>query len=179
MAQFRALSEGVLVNGQTVLSVVKGMGAFAQTGSNILERHGIKAPSPMGWYPQQAWLDAFQEIATHTGRATLRAIGRRIPETAVWPFEQGDLPEALASIDVAYHANHRGGEIGHYKFTQTADRSGEVACNNPFPCDFDLGIVERVAAKFAPTGVTPVIRHADPQHCRFLGGRTCTYLVDW
>jgi hypothetical protein len=179
MEAFKALAPGVETSGAAVLSVVAELDDLRNVGLRILARHGIVDPVPEGWYAQQAWLDAFLEIATHTGRATLRAIGRRIPETAIWPFKQGDLPEALASIDVAYHANHRGGEIGHYKYTQTGDRSGEVACNNPFPCDFDLGIVERVAAKFAPPGVTPVIRHADPQHCRFLGGRTCVYLVDW
>src|ERR1022692_5031734 len=85
MAQFRAFSNGVQVNGQTVLSVVKGMGALAQTGSDILARHGIKAPEPMAWYPQQAWLDAFEEISKSIGRRTLSQIGQSIPANAKFP----------------------------------------------------------------------------------------------
>ena len=179
METFKALAPGVEASGAAVLAVVAELNDLRSVGLRILARHGIEDPVPEGWYPQQAWLDTFREIATHTGRAPLRAIGRRIPETAIWPFGKGDLHAALESIDVAYHANHRGGEIGHYKYTATGERSGEVVCTDPYPCDFDLGIVERTSAKFAPPGVTPVIRHADPQRCRFHGGPSCTYLVDW
>jgi hypothetical protein len=43
-----------MVDGQTVLAVVDGIGAFAKTGSGILARHGIEAPVPMRWYSRQA-----------------------------------------------------------------------------------------------------------------------------
>jgi hypothetical protein len=179
VAQFKALAPGVQVTGAAVLAVVAELDDLRRIGLRILAGHGIEAPEHDKWYPQQAWLDAFQELAEKTGRATLKAIGRRIPDTALWPREGYSIPAALASIDVAYHMNHRGGEIGHYGFTRTGDRSAMMVCDNPYPCDFDLGIVERTAGKFSPPGTTPSVRHDDSRPCRREGAESCTYLVDW
>ena len=41
MAEFQAYDPRVLVNGQTVLSVVAGMGAFKETAVRLLKRHAI------------------------------------------------------------------------------------------------------------------------------------------
>src|SRR5579862_7186589 len=106
MAQFRAFSSGVMVNGQTVLAVVKGMGAFALTANEILARHGIKSPDPNSWYPQQAWLDAFEEIAKSIGPRTLTQIGASIPNSAKFPPGIDTVDKALGSLDTAYHMNH-------------------------------------------------------------------------
>jgi len=101
---------------------MKGMGAFGPTATQILERHGIKSPEAQGWYSQQAWLDAFREIAQSIGPRTLNRIGTSIPNSAKFPPGLDTMDKALASIDVAYHMNHRGGEIGHYKFQKTGER---------------------------------------------------------
>ena len=74
MAQFQAFAQGVTVNGQTVLSIVDGMGTFRESALKILAGHGIKDPTAMGWYPQQAWLDAFREIFQSIGVSTLYRI---------------------------------------------------------------------------------------------------------
>jgi hypothetical protein len=179
MAQFRAFSGGVLVNGQTVLSVVKGMGSFAQTGSDILARHGIQAPDPMAWYPQQAWLDAFQEISKSIGPRTLNQIGLSIPKSAKFPPGIASVEQGLGSLDAAYHMNHRGGEIGHYTFTKTGERKGAMECRNPYPCDFDLGIIQAVVNRFAPAGAKPKIVHDASKPCRNKQGDSCTFLISW
>ena len=82
MAQFQAFSPQVAVNGPTVLSVMSGMGAFQETAARILQRHGIPKPELTGWYPQQAWLNAFKEIAETIGARTLYQIGLSIPKSA-------------------------------------------------------------------------------------------------
>ena len=179
MAQFRAFSPGVLVNGQTVLSVVKGMGAFAKTGSDILAKHGIATPDPAGWYPQQAWLDAFDEISKRIGARTLAQIGQSIPQSAKFPPGIDSVEKGLALLDTAYHMNHRGGEIGHYKFTKTGDRTGVMECGNPYPCDFDLGLVQSMAKRFAPPGVIVKVTHDATRPCRAKAGDSCTYLISW
>ncbi|HVP38954.1 MAG TPA: hypothetical protein VMS93_07190 [Candidatus Saccharimonadales bacterium] len=179
MAQFQAFAPGVQVDGAAVLAVVQELEDLGGIGQRILARHGIVSPQPGSWYSQQAWLDAFREIAEKTGPATLRGIGRRIPETAVWPPEVSSIEAALGSIDLAYHLNHRGGEIGHYRFELAGPRSARLVCENPYPCAFDLGIVERTAAKFAPAGVNPVVKHDDTRECRQHGAEGCTYLVTW
>jgi hypothetical protein len=179
MAQFCAFSSGVQVNGQTVLSVVKGMGALTQTGSEILAKHGIKAPEPMVWYPQQAWLDAFEEISRCIGRRTLSQIGQSIPDNAKFPPGIDNVEKALSSLDAAYHMNHRGGEIGHYAFTKTEERKGVLECRNPYPCDFDYGIVQAMVKRFLPAGSTPRVLHDDSKPCRSKQGDSCTFLISW
>lgn len=179
MAQFRAFSGNVQVNGQTVLSVVKGMGPFAGRGSEILARHGIKAPEATGWYPQQAWLDAFQEISKSIGPSTLKVIGQSIPNSARFPPGIDTVEKALESLDVAYHLNHRGGEIGHYAFRKTAARVGVVECHNPYPCDFDSGIIQAVVKRFAPAGAVLKVTHDASKPCHSNQGDSCTFLISW
>ena len=179
MAQFRAFANNVQVNGQTVLSVVKGMGKFSQTASDILTRHGIPSPDPMRWYPQQAWLDAFAEISKSIGPRTLNQIGQSIPNNAKFPPGIGSVEQALGSLDAAYHLNHRGGEIGHYNFVKTGERQGVMECRNPYPCDFDAGIIQAVVKRFVPNGALPRIMHDTSKPCRSKQGDSCTFLISW
>lgn len=179
MSQFEAFAPGVEVNGETVLAVVDGMGAYTKTAYRILEDNGIVDPKPGRWYPQQSWLDAFREIAEKVGPNTVHRIGVKIPNNAIFPPSIDSLVKALASIDVAYHLNHRGGEIGRYRFRLEARRSATIHCENPYPCDFDRGIIEAVASKFRPPGTIVTTEHEPTPRCRKEGGRTCVYRVRW
>lgn len=179
MAQFRAFSPNVEVNGETVLSIVDGMGAFKPRAMKILEENGIKEPRAGQWYRQQSWLDAFKAIAESLGGTTLFAIGKKIPENAQFPPQINQVEAALAAIDVAYHMNHRGGEIGAYKFEKTGANTGKMVCPNPYPCEFDRGIVEAMAKKFAPKAFAVKVEHDDSCPCRKKGADSCTYKVTW
>ena len=119
MAQFKAIVPGVEVCGAAVLSVVEGMDLSQTMALRILKAHGIENPKKDSWHSQQAWLDAFREISEKVGPATLRRIGTKIPETALWPPTVRTIEDAMASIDVAYHMNHRGGPIGNYKIARS------------------------------------------------------------
>jgi hypothetical protein len=146
----------------------------------LLADHGMTDPQPGRWYAQQAWLDVFKAIALKIGDRSLTAIGRKIPENAQWPPTVDTLEKALASIDVAYHMNHRGGEIGSYRFEMTGARSGRMVCNNPYPCAFDRGLVTAVGARFKPADVAAVlVRHDDTQPCRAKSADACTYRIQW
>ena len=179
MAQFQAFSPQVAVNGQTVLSVISGMGAFKDTAVQILQRNGIPNPQPNAWYPQQAWLNAFREIAKTIGSSTLRQIGLSIPRNAKFPPGINSVEKALESIDGAYHMNHRGGEIGHYVFAKTGPTSATMTCKNPYPCDFDRGLIEAVANQFKPAGSIVKVQHDSAKPCRAKDGDSCTYLINW
>ena len=180
MTQFRAFASDVEVNGDTVLSVVQGFGTFQERAHQILSQHNIVNPKPGQWYGQQDWLDAFRDISELLGGAALLGIGRKIPENAKWPPEIDSLEKALASIDVAYHMNHRGGEIGYYRYEKTGAKSGKMICRNPYPCDFDRGIIDAVCRKFKPRGTAIVgVLHDDSQPCRKQGDDSCTYLISW
>ena len=179
MAQFQASSQQVMVNGQTVLSVISGMGAFKETASQILQRNGIPNPEPAAWYPQQAWLDAFREIAKTIGCRTLYQIGKNIPRSAKFPPGINTVEKALESIDAAYHMNHRGDEIGHYSFAKTGPSQVIMTCRNPYPCEFDHGIIEEMASQFKPAGSIVRVQHDSAKPCRSKQGESCTYVVSW
>ncbi len=194
MAQFKAFSSGVEVNGQTVLSVVAGMAmmpSFKSAALKILAANGIEDPKGNQWYPQQAWLNAFKEISEKVGAMTLSSIGKKIPESAQWPPSVNSIETALASIDVAYHMNHRiNGKvmfdpatgrmtegIGHYALEKTGEKKVKMVCRNPYPSEFDRGIVEAVAKKFAPAGAFVTVAVTDDG--RKAGGDSSTYSVEW
>lgn len=193
MAQFIAIDPQAEVNGQTVLSVVSGM-LMESFARGILKDNGIDDPQPDKWYPQQAWLNSFKAIADKVGDATLNMIGKQIPHKAAWPPEVNNLEMALASVDVAYHMNHRiKGEvlfdpragsvkegIGHYNYQSLGERKGMMTCDNPYPCDFDMGIIEGVYEKFKPGDSSSVaIIHDDSGECRKRGSSVCRYLISW
>jgi len=60
MKLFKASSSSVEVNGETVYSIIDGMGAFKSKALKFLSDNGIEDPKPGKWYKQQAWLDAFK-----------------------------------------------------------------------------------------------------------------------
>jgi len=178
MAQFKAYSPNVEVNGETVLSVVKGMGAFRGTALKILSENQIENPQPGKWYPQVFWLNAFKVISEKVGARTLRSIGLKIPETAKFPPQIDSIETALSVLNVAYNMNHRGGNIGKYEFRKTEEKAGNILCQNPYPCDFDEGIIHGTARKFQKDLEFVKVTHADG-NCRKNGADSCTYKVSW
>ena len=81
---------------------------------------------------------------------------------------------------MAYHMNHRGGEIGNYNFEKTGERSAKIVSQNPFPCAFDRGIFEAMARRFKPEdAATVTVKHDDAAACRTKDGESCTYTVEW
>jgi hypothetical protein len=181
MALFKAYDPKVEVNGETVLSVVNGVGVFTSAAKKVLKDCGIDDPKPGQWYPQQAWLNSFKSIAEKTGKATLKGIGRSIPENAQWPPEVNSIESGLRSIDMAYHMNHRNGNIGNYKFTKTSPNSAVMVCDNPYPDYFDMGIIESVCQKFSKPGESAKVRVKidETKPSRDKGEQSTTYIIEW
>lgn len=193
MAQYVALSDKVEVLGQTVLSIANGLGSMKEAGVKILADNGLINIQPDGWYSQQKWLNAFKQIAEKIGSGTLFLIGKSIPDNAVFPPEIDSIVKALSAIDVAYHMNHRidgkvmfdpatgkkAEGIGHYSFMQESERKGIMKCNNPYPSDFDRGIIEQMAKRFAPSSSLVFVELDETSGSRKKGGETCTYRVRW
>lgn len=180
MKIFQASSPNVEVNGETVNSIIDGMGAFKSTAVKIMAENGIENPQPGMWYKQQAWLNSFKKISEQVGTSTLNAIGQKIPENANFPPEIDDIFKALSAIDIAYHMNHRNGEIGNYKFQKVDEKSAKIICNNPYPDEFDKGIITAMARRFKPTTSTNVkINIDETQPIRTKGGDSTTFLVSW
>jgi hypothetical protein len=173
--KMKGFMAGVQVNGQTIHSFLKASSSHRDTIVRILAENQIADPKPGLWYSQQAWLNAFRAIAEEIGPDALYAIGRKIPDSADWPDDIDTLEKALASIDIAYHMNHKGGAIGHYFFEKKAEGAGIMVCNEPYPCDFDRGIIEAVASKFSTKFQ---LTHQD-ETCRKTGAACCAYQLSW
>lgn len=176
---FKAISARVQVNGETVNSIVDGMGTFKVKALKILEENNIKDPKPGQWYTQQDWLNAFRVISETLGPNTLFGIGQKIPQNAKFPPQIDSIEKALASIDVAYHMNHRGGEIGTYAYRGVSEREARLVCTNPYPCDFDRGIIDSMAKRFKPKASVVTIVSHETGPCRKAGADSCIYKVTW
>jgi hypothetical protein len=180
MAQFKSFAPNVEVNGMAILLVIESVGAFKQSALRILAEHGISDIKSEEWYPQQAYLDAYKTIAEKIGPKTLFLIGGKVPEKVLWPPDVTTVEDGLKSIDVAYHMNQRGGEVGYYKVEIINERAAKMICKNPYPCDFDQGLIKSVVEKFKPKGSPSAkLQHLDLEHCRKKGFDECTYIVSW
>jgi hypothetical protein len=183
MAPYEAFDQTVEINGRTVQTIVEeGMGRFSdayrEQALSALAAEGISDPEPGAWYPQQAWLNAFERIAADLQPHVLDRLGEQVPEIATWPSGYESIPTGLQSIDEAYQRNHRGGEIGHYAFERTDDRAGEITCRTPYPCPFDRGLVRGVAKQYAAVDDFVFIEETGAV-CRRDGDDRCTYTVYW
>jgi hypothetical protein len=164
-----------------------------------LTKHGLAKNVPgrqpeldrSAWFPLEDWLAAYEGIANEIGVNSLFGIGKSIPENATFPPQVTDIHSALGSIDVAYHMNHRKNGvvmfnpetgamlegIGHYKYQPVANENRIVCvCENPYPCDFDRGLVSAMAVRFEPLARAA---HDNEAPCRKNGADSCTYVVWW
>lgn len=191
MAQFVSFNPEVEVTGAAVLAVVDGMGEFRNMAERILVQHGIRNPQPDAWYSQQAWLNAFKTISEKIGPRTLFAIGKKMLEAVAWPDWINSLETGMTSIDLNYHMCHRlngalmlneqTGEmtpgIGHYAYKGlTSESSAVMVCTNPYPSEFDRGIIIAMGRRFKP-GLN--VRLDTTQPTRTQGADSCTYIIEW
>lgn len=193
MVQFVAKNDKVEVNKQTVMSVVNAMENGKEKRLSILNRNGID-PEKGEWFKQQDWLNAFKEIARSLGDMNLFLIGKAIIDNAKFP-PINNLKEALESIDVAYHMNHRldaklmfdpiskkmTDGIGNYTLRSFNSEKKEaiMVCNNPYPSKFDEGIITQVVRRFKPTGSRENVKLDVENESRLKGGESCTYIITW
>ncbi|MFC2136979.1 hypothetical protein ACFLTE_02280 [Bacteroidota bacterium] len=178
MVLFKAYDENVEINGQTVLAIVNAFpDHFKKEARNILAENGIVDPVPGQWYSQQKWLDTFKFIAEKFGDNTLFSIGKQIPKNAIFPEESmTSFKEALESINIAYHMNHRNGEIGYYKLLEFDEINSIITfeCKNPYPSEFDKGILTRISRDYSYGNVVSIDR---TKPIREKGGESTTYII--
>jgi len=176
MVEFVSFDPNVEVSGQSMLCVVAGMGKSARP---LLEKYGLDKLEPDKWYELQPILDFYKEIS-HSSNSllNLHSTGLKVPDTAVFPPDIDSISKALVSLDEAYHMNHRGGEIGHYRTLVLSTHQMDIVAETPFPCDLDYGIILGLARRFKPVHAIPVVWHGQGA-CRKKGAESCTYHVRW
>jgi hypothetical protein len=195
--QFKAFERGVEVSGDCIGAILDGFRQYPTVAMKYLSKYGlIKKDAKSSdvdrtaWYSLDGWLAAYQGIADEVGVNSLYNIGKQIPKNAVFPPHVTDVHTAIQSINVAYHMNHRkdgvvmfdpqSGSmlqgIGNYGYEQKGERTIVCVCENPYPCDFDRGLVTAMATRFENFARTT---HDEKAPCRKKGADTCTYVVTW
>jgi hypothetical protein len=196
--QFKAFEPGIDVHGSSLDAIVDAFKLFPSIALKRLLSHGIGNTNSKGeividtqaWYPQASWLAAFEGFATTVGTRALFQIGQNVPKHAIFPPAVDNIYRGIASIDVAYHMNHRkagkpmfdpaSGQkakgIGQYGMIESGDRRITSVCENPYPCDFDRGILSAIATRFERSSR---VSHDDRAPCRKTGSDSCTYHIAW
>jgi hypothetical protein len=192
MVMFKVFEQGMNVNGQTINSIAEAFSSVKFIVDSYFRQTGLPKNSEIKdteWYSQQAYLDAFKLIAERVGTTTMFTIGKKIPENAQFPPDINNIEKALASIDIAYHMNHKNASgqvlfnngtmlegIGHYDYTKLPGNKAEIKCENPYHCDFDKGIITTMATRFNQNAK---IKHDDSKGCRKTGSSSCHFIVEW
>lgn len=194
MSAYTFENTGIEVKGDAVLGFVHSMKMGTEIRSEILRKHGIEARTQQ-WYNMQHRLNAYEEIAREFGDMNLFLIGKSIANSAA-STTGASLWEALESINVSFHLNHRkNGEvmynaktgemlegIGHYRLTEysTETRTAVMVCNTPYPSKFDEGLITQIVRNFKPEdSIFQEVKLDATQPSRINGAHSCTYLIQW
>jgi hypothetical protein len=174
------LPNQVEVAGNSVQALINAMEFLKLKARQVLSAHGIESLEPDKWYPISSVIDSFNDILKEVGPHTTRSIGRCVPKSAAFPPTINSFETALLSLDQAYRMNHRGtGDIGSYRYLPGAANSASMMCDNPYPCEFDQGIIEALYDRFPPKGSIRLRIEHGPGGCRAKGAHSCTYHLKW
>jgi hypothetical protein len=197
--QFKPFEAGIEAYGASIDAIVEAFKLFPSVALRRLAAVGIGTMTGKNdivierdaWYPQDKFLAAFESIATEVGPRGLFQFGQHVPKYAPFPPTITDIHSALGSVDVAYHMNHRkNGKvmfnpatgqmlegIGHYGYKAVPrERRIVSVCENPYPCDFDRGLISGLATRFEKFSR---VTHDDSAPCRKNGANSCTYVITW
>jgi len=196
--QFKPFEPGIEVFGASIDAIVDAFKLFPSVALKRLVSAGIgtlKGKDVVvnrdAWYPQANWLSVFESIASEVGARALMQIGQQVPKHAPFPPTINDVHSAMASMDAAYHMNHRkGGKvmfdpatgtmldgIGHYGYTPVPKERRIISVvENPYPCEFDKGIITALATRFEKGSR---VTHDDAAPCRKNGANSCKYIIVW
>lgn len=194
----RSVLRDIEVRADAVTLFIAAFDVFPSLGQKYLVQHGVAEAlrdgklRPVGdFLPLRQWLDTFDAILADIGPTALFKIGQRIIDNPHVAGDARDLDGALKAIDVAFHMSHRKNGvvmfdrsssrmiegIGHYAVRGgRAEKVFQIACDTPYPCPLEHGIISGIAGQFEPRAI---VTHAGSRPCRMNGGAECTYLVTW
>ena len=190
--------EGIEFSGGMAEAIIEAFKLFPSVAYRKLLDHGIGTMKGkdvvidrQAWYPIGSWLAAFDAFAESVGPRALQQIGQNVPKHAALPPGINDINGSIASVNVGYHMNHRKkgkvmfdpatgqftAGIGNYGYAPVRGEKKIVSvCENPYPCEFDRGILTGFTQRFERLGR---VVHDDRAPCRKTGGTSCTYIITW
>lgn len=196
--EYQSYEPGIEISGTGLKVVLASFNNFTLLASQIMLAEGIGAEDEdgivtvdaEGWYPLDNYLRVLKRMSQEVGEQVVYQGGVATPKHAKFPPNIKDVHDALATVDVAYHMNHRKNGIpmfdpaagtmvegiGHYHYKRVDARKIVMTCSNPYPCIFDRGIVTAMAERFEPSAS---VVHEKGKPCRKQGADSCTLTVSW
>lgn len=170
------------VIGGSVQIIIQAMGNVREMGLKILKENGIDTNiAPDGWVNLDKWINSLKVIEKSFGPNTLFMIGKKVPE--IIQFPKLDFESAMNSINMSYLGTHKNLDktINYYKFTRKGDKAATVICTNPYPSDFDRGLISGLSRKFPPTNAKGIVdvQLDETKPSRKTGGTSCTFNLTW
>jgi hypothetical protein len=170
----------VEVQGHVVKALLDSVEIVRPEVLRILGTHGITASSPRPWYPLADVLCCLRDVQARVGLVTVRAIGQQVPKHTAFPPHITSFAMALFQMNAAYRTNHRGeGDIGGYHHEPVDGQSSRMRCDNPYPCEFNQGVLESLHSRFSGRGSLRLRIAHEPGGCRSRGDAACTYHLKW
>lgn len=166
----------VVFNGNALSAILKAFLSENLAYKMIQEGLGVQDIVPDKMYPIDGFLKPLFAIEKKIGALVLNKVGTKMMESAAWPPNIKTLEDVLKSINVAYKMNHKPNDaknIGEYIYSKLEDKKYTITATNPYPCDFDLGIIQGAVKKFAPTAI---VKHVSGS-CRKNGDMKCIYEI--
>lgn len=189
--------EGVEVRKEVIVGIQEVLNQKSIQLKNLsLKSFGLDLEENKAWYPLENLLKLFTYIEKNCSPSILQRIGAEVAKKAKWPDTTQNAEEAIRSINLAYHMNHRRDEqelfdyekgeiiegyIGHDILE--IDHKKEVAnfiCGSFYPSDFNLGMAKQVLKIFGNNFIAALSVKIDKsQPSRKTGGETCTYNINY
>jgi len=162
-------------SGAALNSFILGLGQSREVIDKLLADLGVESIDPERWYDFDWARSVYIRTAKEVGDATVKAIGRKMIETAEYPPGIDSVEALLPALDAAYRLNARGSDIGEIKCELEDDCSATLVWSTPFPCALNIGIMEGSCSRY---GTRALIEHG-PDGCMDEGAKSCTYYVSW
>jgi len=181
MKEFECPEGAILTQRGVVDSFVAAFGPYKMRGEKVICRHfGMETvgSDPNTQFPVKHFLKAMSELQEQFGAQFMRKVGSFVTEKAIFPPGIDTVEKGMELLNVAYYMNHSKnaeGRMGGYRWSYGGGTKGKMFCDNPYPCAFDLGIIETLARRYAPNAS---VKH-DAGPCRHQGGSECAYEVEW
>ncbi len=186
---------GIEVGGVSIGAVLDAFQQYPSVVNKYIAQYGLAAKGAQidrnAWYSLDKWLAVYNAIAKDVGLNSLYSIGKKVPENVALPPHVTDIRSVFANLNAAFHLNHRkNGEVMFDPATgKLIEGIGKVTCTfaegeqrltlkfeNPYPCEFDRGLIHAFAMKFEAAAR---VAHDNGAECRKKGGNSCTYVVSW
>lgn len=162
-------------NGAALYSFVLAFKDSESLIKKILTDAGVDRIDPNHWYDYDWAISIFYRIGEVVGQDALRAVGRRMIETAAYPPGIDSVETLLMALGAAFSLNARGPGVGTIECTLEDGHSAILDWSAKGPCALCIGILEGSCARY---GAKPLVEHG-ADGCKDRGAPTCIYSVSW